>query len=62
MDFRFFNGASAGSLPFLAGWGTVVTENLSPEGRLSFRLPTDTPRVGIDIGEGVWSPTSCCTR
>lgn len=57
MDFRFFNGASNGlALPFLHGGETVATENLSPDGRLSFQLPTDTPRVGIDIGEGVYEP------
>ena len=33
-----------------------MTENLSPEGRLTFRLPIDTPRIGLDIGEGVQEP------
>jgi hypothetical protein len=57
MDFRFFNGASAGlALPYLQGGELVVTENLSPEGRLSFRLPKDAPRIGLDIGEGAQEP------
>lgn len=57
MDFRFFNGASDGqALPFLNGGETVVTENLSPDGRLAFQLPRETPRVGIDIGEGLYEP------
>jgi hypothetical protein len=57
MDFRFFNGASDGlSLPFLTGGEMVRTANLSPEGRLDFRLPTDSPRIGLDIGSGVEAP------
>lgn len=57
MDFRFFNGASPGlALPFLRGGETITTENLSPAGRLSFQLPRDTPRIGLDIGEGAQEP------
>jgi hypothetical protein len=57
MDFTFFNGASDGlALPFLRGGETIATENLSPEGDLTFQLPIDSPRVGIDIGEGVYEP------
>jgi hypothetical protein len=57
MDFRFFNGASSGlAVAFLRGGEAVVTENLSPHGRVSFRLPTDRPRIGLDIGEGVQEP------
>ncbi len=57
MDFRFFNGASQGlALPYLQGGETILTENLSPEGRLSFQLPTDRPAIGLDIGEGVQQP------
>jgi hypothetical protein len=57
MDFRFFNGASAGCvLPYLQGGETIETENLSPQGRLDFRLPNATPRIGLDIGEGVQEP------
>ncbi len=57
MDFRFFNGASAGlSLPFLNGDEVVRTSNLSPEGRLDFRLPGDVPRIGLDIGSGIEAP------
>ena len=57
MDFLFFNGASAGlALPFLRGGETIATENLSPEGRLYFQLPRESPRIGLDIGEGVQEP------
>jgi hypothetical protein len=57
MDFRFFNGASEGlAVPYLHGGETVVTENLSPQGRVSFVLPTDTPRIAIDVGEGLREP------
>lgn len=57
MDFRFFEGASAGmSLPFLTGDEVVRTSNLSPEGRLDFRLPGDVPRIGLDIGSGIEAP------
>lgn len=57
MDFRFFNGASAGlSLPFLSGGETVRTQNLSPEGQLEFTLPQDRPRIALDIGSGLQAP------
>lgn len=57
MDFRFFNGASAGfALPYLKGGEVVRTENLSPQGRIDFQLPPDTPRIGLDIGFGVEAP------
>jgi hypothetical protein len=57
MDFRFFNGASRGLVfPFLTGGELVVAENLSIEGSISFRLPHDAPRLGLDIGSGVLEP------
>ncbi len=57
MDFRFFNGASDGlALPFLTGGEPVHTRNLSPDGDLSFLLPQDSPRIGLDIGSGVQAP------
>jgi hypothetical protein len=57
MDFRFFNGASPGlAFPYLKGGETIVTENLTPAGRLDFQLPTVSPRIGIDIGEGMREP------
>lgn len=57
MDFRFFSGASADlALPFLKGGETIGTENLTPDGRLTFRLPEERPRLGLDIGEGVQEP------
>ena len=57
MDFRFFNGASEGlSLPFLQGDERVQTEHLAPEGRLDFLLPSERPRIGLDIGSGIEAP------
>lgn len=57
MDFRFFNGASPGLIvPYLAGDEEVVTENLSPEGIVSFRLPGEVPHIGLDLGAGVQEP------
>ncbi len=57
MDFRFFNGASQGLvLPYLAGTEEVATNNLSPEGLLTFSLPGERPRIGMDIGEGIREP------
>ena len=57
MDFRFFNGASTGLvLPFLKGGEEVSTENLSPEGKLKFRLPEERPRIALDIGDGHEEP------
>lgn len=59
MNFEFFNGASTGlAAPFAAvrPGEAVRTLNLSPEGRLDFTLPPDTPRIGIDIGAGVQAP------
>jgi hypothetical protein len=54
MDFRFFNGASEGLvMPYLSGPVNIVAENLSPEGIVSFRLPYDAPRLGLDIGSSV---------
>ena len=53
MDFAFFNGASPGFVfPSLANGETVVIENLAAEGQLVFRLPQQTPRLGLDIGSG----------
>ena len=57
MDFRFFNGASQGlAVPFLTGNEGVKLVNLSPEAELTFQLPGDRPRIGLDIGEGVSEP------
>jgi hypothetical protein len=57
MDFRFFNGASAGlAMPFLDGDETVTIQNLTPDGTQSFALPNDRPRLGLDIGNGVQEP------
>jgi hypothetical protein len=59
MNFEFFNGASAGlTAPFasLVPGTPIRTLNLSPEGRLDFGLPLETPRIGLDIGSGVETP------
>jgi hypothetical protein len=57
MDFTFFNGASPGLVvPNLQGGELVVTRNLTQAGHLEFRLPNATPRIGLDIGEGVREP------
>jgi hypothetical protein len=57
MDFLFFNGASEGLvLPYLQGTEQIVTEALTPEGTLTFDLPGDRPRIGLDIGMGVYVP------
>ncbi len=57
MDFHFFSGAAEGfAFPSLRGGEWVLTENLCPEGRLYFQLPTARPRIGVDIGQGVKEP------
>jgi hypothetical protein len=57
MNFSFFNGASAGLVfPFLLGDEKVRTLHLSPEGELTFQLPGDRPRIGLDIGAGPEDP------
>jgi hypothetical protein len=57
MDFRFFNGASEGLVfPYLQGGETIVTDNLTPQGVVQFRLPSDLPKIGLDIGEGMQEP------
>lgn len=54
MDFHFFNGASSGlAMPYLKGDEEISTANLSPEGIISFSLPNDQPKIGLDIGEGI---------
>jgi hypothetical protein len=57
MDFRFFNGASAGlALPFLSGTEQVGLVNLDPQGKTVFQLPGEKPRIGVDIGQGNQEP------
>jgi hypothetical protein len=52
-DVRFNNGASPGLIfPFLSGGEPVRLSNLTPEGQLNFLLPTETPRLMLDIGLG----------
>ncbi len=53
VDFRFFNGASAGlSVPYLAGDEVVRLTHLTPEGNAVFVLPGDRPTITLDIGTG----------
>ena len=57
MDFRFFNGASAGLVvPFLSGHEEVGLLNLDPQGKTRFQLPGERPRIGLDLGEGMQEP------
>ena len=57
MDFRFFNGASAGLvLPYLEGSEPVQLLHLDPGGETRFQLPGERPRIGLDIGEGLHEP------
>jgi hypothetical protein len=54
MDFRFFNGASSGlAIPNLCGDEEIKLTNLHEINPLTFRLPADIPRLGLDIGGGV---------
>jgi hypothetical protein len=57
MDFAFFNGASPGLVfPYLRGDEEIAVENLTPDGFLTFRLPGEQPRIGLDVGMGLWEP------
>jgi hypothetical protein len=53
-DVRFNSGASIGlAVPFLSGGEPVRLIGLHPEGELQFTLPTERPRMSLDIGLGV---------
>ena len=57
MDFRFFNGASSGlTFPYLKGDEMIKTANLTPQGQCHFYLPGEQPKIGLDIGEGLYEP------
>lgn len=57
MDFRWFNGGSAGLvLPFLAGDERVSLEGMHPDGEILFSLPGERPSVTLDIGFGPHMP------
>lgn len=52
-DIRFQSGASLGlAVPFLAGHEHVMLIHLTPEGRMEFDLPKETPRIMLDISLG----------
>ena len=52
-DVRFNNGASLGlALPHLRGGEIVRLRNLTRDGALDFYLPSDAPRLMLDIGLG----------
>jgi len=54
MNFSFFNGASKGLVvSFLKGGEWITAGNLTPDGGISFQLPDDKPRIGLDIGNGI---------
>ncbi len=53
MPAHFANGASFGLVfPALRGDEPVALGGLTAEGLLRFRLPGETPRIGLDIGRG----------
>jgi len=57
MNFRFFNGASAGlTVPYLRGGESIHTLNLTPGGPFSFCIPEDPVRIGVDLGAGFEEP------
>src|SRR5262249_8812650 len=50
-DLRFGNGASPGLVfPYLSGGEAIRRINLTPPGQLRFMLPSDRPRMMLDIG------------
>jgi len=54
MNFKFFSGASEGlKLNYLKGDEKIETKNLTKDGDLNFKLPGETPKIEIDVGEGV---------
>lgn len=57
LDFNFFYGASPGlAMPFMKGDESIATINLNQEGSFEFRLPGETPEIGLDIGFGPQEP------
>jgi len=52
-DVRFNSGASLGlALPYLSGDESISLSGLTPDGSLSFSLPGEQPRIGLDLGTG----------
>ena len=57
LDFKYFSGASPGlAVPYLKGNEVIRLTNLDPRGVCEIHLPGTTPKIGIDIGEGVKNP------
>jgi hypothetical protein len=53
-DVRFNSGASPGlAVPFLEGGELVQLVGLASDGELRFELPTEAPRMSLDIGLGI---------
>jgi hypothetical protein len=58
-DVRFNSGASIGlAVPFLTGGETIKLRNLTAEGTLEFRVPSERPRIALDLGDGPSELTS----
>jgi len=56
MEAQFACGASIGMVfPGLNGDEEVKLDGLSPDGPLAFRLPADSPAIGLDLGSGLQS-------
>ena len=54
MEAQFANGASLGMIfNTLKGDESVVLGRLTPGGLLTFQLPGDRPRIGLDLGQGM---------
>jgi hypothetical protein len=52
-DVRFNSGASIGlTVPFLSGGESIKLRNLTPDGTLEFRLPSERPCISLDLGAG----------
>jgi hypothetical protein len=66
-DVRFNHGASLGlTVPFLSGGEPVRLTNLTTDGLLAFRLPSEKPKMALDIGSGPSElapvPHTACVR
>ena len=54
MEAQFANGASIGMIfATFKGDEEVALGRLTPDGLLKFKLPGDTPAIGLDLGQGM---------